>query len=112
MPDNIKEEKKTHNNKESRETAQKRQYEQIPPAPPGRPIAAFVLGIASIALCPLPFMLIAAVAGLLLEKESERTGYHKLQKPARILCVTGIVLCSVAIAVIITALIVLKVISG
>ena len=79
--------------------------------PPGRPVAAFVLGIASIVLCMLPFMLIGAVVGLILEKESERIGWHSLQKPAKILCIIGIVLCSLAILAIITVIFVLGVIS-
>ena len=87
------------------------EYNEIPAAPAGRSVAAFILGIVSIVLCPLPFMLIAAVVGLLLERESERTGYHSLQKPARILCIIGIVLCSLAIAAIITVIFVLGVIS-
>ena len=78
---------------------------------PGRAVAAFVLGIVSIALCGAPFMLIAAIVGLLLEKESERTGYHRLQVPARILCIIGIVLCSLVIAGILCVIFVLGVLS-
>lgn len=70
----------------------------------GRTIAAFVLGIASIAVCFAPFMLIAAVVGLLLEKDAEREGYHHLQRPARILCIIGIILCSLVIIAIIVVL--------
>ena len=86
-------------------------YEEIPPAPPGRPTAAFVLGIASIVLCVLPFMLMAGVVGLLLEKESERTGYHCLQKPAKILCIIGIVMCSIAIAAILAGVFIMGILS-
>lgn len=78
---------------------------------PGRVTASFVLGIASIVLCVAPFMLIAAIVGLLLEKESERMGYYYLQKPAKVLCIIGIVLCSIAIAAIITVIFVLGIIS-
>ena len=96
----------------NKDTVNYREYEnEVPQAPAGRPIAAFVLGIASIALCVLPFMLIAAVVGLLLERESERTGYHSLQKPAGILCIIGIVLCSLAIVAILGILFVLHVIA-
>ena len=69
--------------------------------PSGRAIAAFVLGIVSVVLCVVPFMLIAAVVGLTLENESERMGYHSLQTPAKVLCILGIVLCGLAIAAII-----------
>ena len=79
--------------------------------PPGRPIAALVLGIASIVLCVLPFMLIGAVVGLILESESERIGYHSLQKPAKILCIIGIVLCSLAILAVIMFIFVMGVLS-
>ena len=65
--------------------------------PAGKSIASFVLGIVSIVFFAVPVMLIAAVVGLLLERESERIGYHSLQPAARILCIVGIVLCSCAI---------------
>ena len=78
---------------------------------PGRAVAAFVLGIASIVLCGAPFMLIAAIVGLLLEKESERTGSHTLQLPAKILCIIGIVLCSLVIVGILFVILVLGVLS-
>ena len=79
--------------------------------PPGRPVAAFVLGIASIVLCFLPFMLIGSVVGLILEKESERLGYHQLQQAAKILCIIGIVLDSLVILAIILFVFVMGVIS-
>ena len=69
--------------------------------PAGRTIAAFVLGIASVVFCVVPFMLIGAIIGLTLEKESERMGYHNLQTPAKVLCILGIVFCALAIAAII-----------
>ena len=72
--------------------------EKAPADPAGRAVAAFVLGIVSVALCVLPFMLIAAIVGLTLEKESEHMGYHSLQIPAKVLCILGIVLCGMAIA--------------
>ena len=68
--------------------------------PSGRSIAAFILGIASIVLCVLPIMLVAAVVGLSLERDSELDGFHKLQYPARILNIIGIVLCSAVIVLI------------
>ncbi len=69
-----------------------------------RSVASFVLGIASVALCVVPIMLVAAVAGLMLEKESQRLGVHPLQKPAKILCIIGIVLCSIVILGLLIAL--------
>lgn len=78
-------------------------------SPSGRTIASFVLGIISIVLCPLPFMLIAAVVGLLLEKEGERTGFHQLQPAARILCIIGIILCSLCICAILVLIFVVGV---
>lgn len=83
----------------------------IPPAPAGRVIASLVLGIASILLCVVPFMLIAAVIGVTLERESEREGWHKLQKPALILCIIGIILCSLAIAALLVGIFVLGILS-
>lgn len=70
-----------------------------------RAIASFVLGIASIVLCVAPIMLVAAVVGLMLEKESENLGEHSLQSTAKILCIIGIVLCSVVILALLVALI-------
>ena len=69
--------------------------------PSGRAIASFVLGIISVVMCVVPFMLIAAIVGLILEKESENMGYHSLQTPAKVLCILGIILCGLAIAAII-----------
>jgi len=69
-----------------------------------RAVASFVLGICSIVLCAVPCMLIAAVVGLMLEKESERWGYHNFQAPAKILCIIGTILCSLAIAAILAIL--------
>ena len=63
----------------------------------GRAVASFVLGIASVVLCMVPIMLVGAVVGLMLEKESRRLGEHPLQTPAKILCIVGIVLCSIMI---------------
>ena len=60
-------------------------------------VISFVLGMISVVCCPIPIMLVAAVAGLLLERESEHLGEHHLQKPARILCILGIILCSMII---------------
>ena len=74
--------------------------EEAPANPAGRAVAAFVLGIVSVAMCMLPFMLIAAIVGLTLEKESEHMGRHSLQTPAKVLCILGIVLCGLAIAVV------------
>lgn len=79
--------------------------------PEGRAKASFVLGIASIVLCVLPFMLVGAVVGLMLEKESEYAGYHHLQKPGKILCTIGTILCSLVIIAIIVLVFVLGVIS-
>lgn len=62
-----------------------------------RAVASFVLGIASVVLCMVPIMLVAAVIGLMLEKESQRLGRHTLQMPAKVLCIIGIVLCSAVI---------------
>lgn len=87
------------------------EYDAVSEAPAGRTAAALILGIASIVLCPLPFMLIAAVVGLWLERESERTGYNSLQKPAKILCIIGIVMCALAIAALALMIFVLGVIS-
>ena len=70
----------------------------------GRAKASFVLGIASAALCVVPIMLVAAVIGLMLERESERMGEHFLQTPAKVLCIIGIVLCSLVILGILIAL--------
>lgn len=85
------------------ETAKERQLpenrNEYQENPAGRTVAAFVLGILSIVLCLVPFMLIGAIVGLLLEKEAERTGFHSLQKPAKVLCIVGIVLCSVVIVI-------------
>ena len=79
--------------------------------PKGRAIAAFVLGIASIVGCIAPFMLVAAVVGLLLEKESERAGEHPLQTAARVLCILGIVLCSIVIVIILVGIFVAGILS-
>ena len=72
-----------------------------PMNPAGRSVASFVLGILSVVLCAVPFMLIAAIVGLILEKESERMGYHSLQTPAKVLCILGIVFCALGMAAII-----------
>ena len=109
MPENT--DNKEIKNNTIMEASAEETYEEIPMAPAGRPTAAFVLGIASIVLCVLPFMLIGAVVGLMLEKESEHTGYHRLQKPAKILCIIGIVLCCLAIAVILGIVFALGIIS-
>ena len=77
-----------------------------------RAVASFVLGICSIVLCAVPIMLIAAVVGLMLEKESERWGYHRYQAPAKVLCIIGIVLCSLAIAAIRAFLFVAGILAG
>ena len=85
-------------------------YRTVGPA--GRATAAFVMGIASIVLCVIPFMIIAAIVGLTFEKESELLGRHKLQAPARILCIIGIVLCALAIAAIIILVFVMGILAG
>lgn len=56
-------------------------------------------------------MLVGSVVGLVLNGESERIGYHKLQLPARILCIIGTVLCSLAIIAIIIIAVALGVLS-
>ncbi len=86
-----------------------KKYVKVTPA--SRATAAFVLGIVSIVLCCVPIMLIGSVVGLVLEAESERIGYHKLQLPAKILCIIGTILCSLAIVAIIIIAVVLGVIS-
>ena len=73
--------------------------------------ASLVLGIISIVLCPVPVMLVAAVVGLMLEKESERWDYHYFQTPARVLCIIGIILCSLAIAGVILFFFVFRILS-
>ena len=56
-------------------------------------------------------MLVGSVIGLVLNAESERIGYHKLQVPARVLCIIGTVMCSLAIIAIIIIAVTLGVIS-
>ena len=73
--------------------------------------ASLVLGIVSIVLCAVPVMLVAAVIGLMLEKESERWAYHRYQTPARVLCIIGIVMCCLAIAAIIILFFVFRILS-
>lgn len=77
-----------------------------------RAVASFVLGICSIVLCAVPIMLIGAVVGLMLEKESERWGYHRYQAPAKVLCIIGIVLCSLSIAAILAILFAAGILAG
>jgi len=50
--------------------------------------------------------------GLMLEKESERWGYHSYQAPAKVLCIIGIVLCSLAIAAILAFLFTAGILAG
>ena len=77
-----------------------------------RAVASFVLGICSIILCAVPCMLIAAVVGLMLEKDSVRWGYHRYQAPAKVLCIIGTVLCSLAIAAILAILFAAGILAG
>lgn len=86
-----------------------KRYVKVTPA--SRATAAFVLGILSIVLCCVPIMLVGSVVGLVLNAESERIGYHKLQVPARVLCIIGTVMCSLAIIAIIIIAVTLGVIS-
>lgn len=79
--------------------------------PDGRAKASFGMGIASIVLCFFPLMLVAAVGGLMLERESERAGYHRLQFPGKILCIIGVVFCSLVIIAIIALAVSLGLIS-
>lgn len=79
--------------------------------PDGRAKASFGLGIASIVLCMVPLMLVAAVVGLMMVNESERAGFHRLQKPGKILCIIGVVLCSLVIIGIIVSAVSIGVIS-
>jgi len=69
-----------------------------------RAVTSFVLGIVSVVLCALPIMLVAAVVGLMMVRESQRLGEHALQTPAKILCIIGIVLCSLVILALLAAL--------
>ena len=77
----------------------------------GNAVASLVLGIISIVLCVVPIMLVAAVVGLMLEKESERWDYHPYQAPAKVLCIIGIILSSLAIVVILLAVFVFRILS-
>ena len=87
-------------------------YSRVKPADPSsKTITAFVFGIASILLCFIPIMLVVAVLGIMTERDSEILGYHRLQTPARILCIIGTVLCSVVIVAIIIVVLALGVIS-
>ena len=87
----------------------RKRYVRVTPA--SRATAAFVLGILSIVFCCVPIMLVGSVVGLVLNGESERIGYHKLQLPAKILCIIGTVLCSLAIIAIIIIAVALGVLS-
>ena len=73
--------------------------------------ASLVLGIVSVVLCVVPVMLVAAVLGLMLEKESERWDYHRFQTPGKVLCIIGIVMCSLAIVGIILLFFVFRILS-
>ena len=73
--------------------------------------ASLVLGIVSIVLCAVPVMLIAAVIGLMLEKESERWAYHRYQTPGKVLCIIGIIMSALAIAGIILLFFVFRILS-
>ena len=94
-------------NRHSREITE----QQLQQKASARAVASFVLGILSVVLCGIPIMLVAAVVGLMTEKESERFGYHRFQAPARILCIIGIVLCSLAIIGLLLGFFVLGVLS-
>ena len=107
---NYKGETMAEDNNNTVEYENKTEYRTVSPA--GRATAAFALGIASIVLCVIPFMIIAAIVGLTFERESEMLGYHKLQTPARILCIIGIVMCALAIAAIIILVFVMGILGG
>ena len=91
--------------------ARKNIHREMESAAAGRAVTSFILGIVSTVCCVVPIMLVAAVVGLLLERESERMGEHPLQTPARVLCIVGIVLCSIAILVILALVFVAGVVS-
>ncbi|MCF0228803.1 MAG: hypothetical protein HUJ76_03810 [Parasporobacterium sp.] len=80
--------------------------------PAGKAVAALVLGILSIVFCALPIMLVGAVVGLMLERDSKRIGFHHLQSPAKVLCIVGCVLCSIVIIAIIAAVLAMGILAG
>ena len=68
--------------------------------PTGTSVASFVLGVASLALCVAPFMLVAAVVGLCLNSESKKRGTHSLQTAGMVLNIIAVVLSSISICII------------